>query len=235
MDFAKQVEYVWGCRGYILQSLLNTLTIAVFALLIGFVIGIIIATIKVLPKTNVIAKIADKIADVYVTIIRGTPMMVQLLILANTLLLWWKSQPNNLIVPIIAFGINSGAYMAEIIRSGINSIDKGQMEAGRSLGLSWVTTMIKVVIPQAIKVVVPTIFNEIIILVKETSVCTYVALAINGEQTWELMGYAQKIFTQKPGVYVMVLFIIAVIYLVIVLLLTLVQKLIEKRLKASER
>ena len=141
----------------------------------------------------------------------------------------------NLLVPIIAFGINSGAYMAEIIRSGINSVDKGQIEAGRSVGLSWITTMRKIVIPQAIKVVIPTIFNEIIILVKETSVVSFIALRVGGAQKWDLMGLVSKMANAKPAVYNTFLYIAALMYLTIVLLLTLLQKAIEKRMKKNER
>ena len=143
----------------------------------------IMAMIKIAPKNNFIVKILDKFVDIYVAVIRGTPMLVQLLIMYSVILVSLKTASTNLIVPILAFGINSGAYMAEIIRSGINSVDKGQMEAGRSLGLSWVATMIKIIIPQAIKVVVPTIFNEIIILVKETSIIGSIVINVSQVQT----------------------------------------------------
>ena len=125
--------------------------------------------------------------------------------------------------------------MAEIIRSGINSIDKGQMEAGRSLGLNWTQTMFSIIIPQAIKVVVPTIFNEIIILVKETSVVCYIVLKVNGKQVWDLLGIAEKLGLAMPGCYMSLIFAVAIMYLVIVLLLTLVQKLIERGFAKNER
>ena len=125
--------------------------------------------------------------------------------------------------------------MAEIIRSGINSVDKGQMEAGRSLGLGWTTTMLKIVIPQAVKVVVPTIFNEIIILVKETSVVCYIVLRVGGQQVWDLLGIAEKLGIAKPACYMTLIFTVAFVYLAVVLLLTLVQKLIERSLQKNER
>ncbi len=125
--------------------------------------------------------------------------------------------------------------MAEIIRSGINSVDSGQNEAGRSLGLSWVTTMRRIVIPQAIKTVVPTIFNEIIILVKETSVVSYIVLKVNSTQKYDLLGMAEKQGLATPACYLVFLFFAALVYLAVVMLLTLVQHLIERRLKKNER
>ncbi len=218
-----------------MEGLGISLIIALAAVVIGFMIGVLLAMVKIAPKNNVIIKILDKIADLYITVIRGTPMLVQLLIMYGVILVSFKSQPTNLVVPIISFGINSGAYMAEIIRSGINSIDKGQMEAGRSLGLGWTTTMLKVVIPQAVKVVIPTIFNEIIILVKETSVVCYIVLRVGGQQVWDLLGIAEKLGIAKPACYMTLIFTVAFIYLAVVLLLTLVQKLIERSLQKNER
>ncbi len=235
MNLSAQLNYVWGVRGLLLEGLGISLLIALVAVVIGFIIGVLLAMVKIAPKTNVVVKILDKIADIYITVIRGTPMLVQLLIMYGVILVSFKASNTNLIVPIISFGINSGAYMAEIIRSGINSIDKGQMEAGRSLGLSWSTTMFKIVIPQAVKVVVPTIFNEIIILVKETSVVCYIVLRVGGTQVWDLLGIAEKLGIAKPACYMTLIFSVAIMYLVIVLLLTLLQKLIERRLAKNER
>lgn len=219
----------------VLESLGISILIAVGALVIGFVIGIVMAVIRIAPKTNFIVKILDKIAQLYITIIRGTPTMVQLLIMYSSILVSFKYLETNILVPILAFGINSGAYMAEIIRSGINSVDVGQIEAGRSVGLSWVTTMIRIVIPQAIKVVIPTIFNEIIILVKETSVVSVIALRIGGMQKWDLLGLSSKMAVAKPATYNAFLYTAAVLYLIVVLLLTFVQKRIEKRMQINER
>ncbi|MBQ7171836.1 MAG: amino acid ABC transporter permease [Clostridia bacterium] len=209
--------------------------IAFGAVVLGFIIGVILAVIRIAPKTNPVIKALDKIAVLYITVIRGTPTLVQLLILYNSVLVWFKRMPTNLLVPIIAFGINSGAYMAEIIRSGISAVDVGQMEAGRSMGLSWLITMRRVIIPQAIKTVVPTIFNEIIILVKETSVVSYIVLKVNSIQKYDLLGMAEKQGLATPACYLVFLFFAALLYLTIVMLLTFLQHLIERRLKKNER
>jgi polar amino acid transport system permease protein len=209
--------------------------IAFIAVVVGFIIGVVLAGIKIAPKNNIIAKLLDKFADLYITVIRGTPMLVQLILMYGVILVSFKYGENNLIVPVLSFGINSGAYMAEIIRSGVNSVDGGQMEAGRSLGLNWLSSMRYIVIPQAIKVVVPTIFNEIIILVKETSVVSAIVLKVGGQQVYDLFGIIAKIQRVEPVCYTATILIIALVYLVIVLLLTLIQKMIEKRLSVNER
>lgn len=235
MSFLEQLEMVWGYRESVLQSLGISLLIALVAVVFGFVIGVVLAGVKIAPQNNLIMKLLNKFADLYITVIRGTPMLVQLILMYGVILVSFKYGENNLIVPILSFGINSGAYMAEIIRSGVNSVDGGQMEAGRSLGLTWLSTMRYVVIPQAIKVVVPTIFNEIIILVKETSVVSAIVLKVGNEQVYDLFGIIAKIQRTSPACYTATILIIALIYLVIVLLLTLIQKMIEKRLSVNER
>ena len=235
MTLIEQIKAVFELRDFLYKGLGISLLIAFSAVVMGFVIGVIMAMIKISPKNNVIMKVLDKFADLYITIIRGTPMLVQLLIMSGVILVSFEFKPTNIIVPILAFGINSGAYMAEIIRSGISSVDKGQMEAGRSLGLSWSTTMFKIIIPQAIKVVIPTIFNEIISLVKETSVVAYIALRVNGEQVWDLLGYAENMGLYNAPIYMALIFTVALIFLAVVLLLTLIQKLIERRLSKNER
>lgn len=235
MSFGDKIAYVWELRGLLFESLGISLLIAFGAVVIGFIIGVLLAVIRIAPKNNVVMKILDKFAQLYITVIRGTPTMVQLLIMYSSILVIFKYMDTNLLVPVIAFGINSGAYMAEIIRSGINSVDKGQVEAGRGVGLSWTTTMRKIVIPQAIKVVIPTIFNEIIILVKETSVVSFIALRVGGMQKWDLMGLVSKMANAKPAVYNTFLYTAALMYLAIVLLLTLLQKFLEKRMKKNER
>lgn len=234
MSFIDKLKMLWDCRELFLRGLGVSLLIAVGAVVLGFFIGIIVAIVRISPKNNWFIKVLDKIAGVYITVIRGTPMLVQLLIMSNVILASLEYFDTNIIVPILAFGINSGAYMAEIIRSGIESIDKGQMEAGRSLGLSWVVTMIRVVVPQAIKVVVPTIFNEIIIMIKETSVVSYILVMINGKQVRDLLGVADKqgLYT---GFYMEFILTAAILYLGVVMLLTLVQKMIERRFKKNER
>lgn len=235
MTFADKIAKLWDLRGLFLESLGYSLLIAFGAVVLGFIIGVLLAVIRIAPKKNPVMKALDAIAVTYITVIRGTPTLVQLLILYNSVLVSFKRMSTNLLVPIIAFGINSGAYMAEIIRSGINSVDSGQTEAGRSLGLSWVTTMRRIVIPQAIKTVVPTIFNEIIILVKETSVVSYIVLKVNSTQKYDLLGMAEKQGLATPACYLVFLFFAALVYLAVVMLLTLVQHLIERRLKKNER
>lgn len=219
----------------LLESLGISLLIALGAIIIGFVIGVVVAVIRIAPKNNIVIIVLDKIAQLYITVIRGTPTMVQLLIMYSSIMVAFKYLDTNIAVPIVSFGINSGAYMAEIIRSGINSVDIGQIEAGRSVGLSWITTMWKIVIPQAIKVVVPTIFNEIIILVKETSVVSVIALRMGGAQKWDLLGLTNKIAIAQPATYNLFLYVAAAMYLIIVLLLTFLQKHIEKRMRKNER
>lgn len=235
MTFIDKIAKLWSLRGVFAESLGYSLLIALGAVILGFIIGVILAVIRIAPKNNIVMKALDKIAVLYITVIRGTPTLVQLLILYNSVLVSFKSMSTNLLVPIIAFGINSGAYMAEIIRSGIASIDVGQMEAGRSVGLPWITTMMKVIIPQAIKVVIPTIFNEIIILVKETSVVSYIVLKVGSRQKWDLLGMAEKQGLATPACYLTFLFFAAILYLAVVMLLTFVQHLIERRFKKNER
>ena len=235
MSISDKLKYVWSVRDLLYDALGISLLIAFVACVIGFAIGVILAMIKIAPKNNIVMKALDKIVDLYVAIIRGTPMLVQLLIMYSFILVDLKKEDTNLIVPILSFGLNSGAYMTEIIRSGINSVDKGQMEAGRSLGMSWIRTMFTIVIPQAIKVVIPTIFNEIIILVKETSIVSYIVIRVNGKQARDLLGIAEKLGLAKPACYMTLLFTVAIIYLAIVLILTFIQKAIERRMAKNER
>lgn len=228
------IELLWSYRGMFGHALLVTLLIAVAAIAIGLVIGVVCASVRVAPKTNIVIRIIDKIVRLYITIIRGTPTLLQLLIIANVVLLPIYNASTNILVPMIAFGVNSGAYMAEIFRSGFNSVDRGQLEAGRSLGLSWLTTTTQIIIPQAVKTIIPTIFNEIIILVKETSVVSYVAIFIGGIQVYDLLGMADK-QGLSTGEYLAFLVTAALIYLVVVLVLTLIQKIIERRFGRSDR
>ncbi len=227
-------ELLWADRGLFGNSLLITLAIAAAAIVFGLVIGVVCASIRVAPKTNIVIRILDKIVGLYITIIRGTPTLLQLLIIANVIMLPIYDASTNLLVPMVAFGVNSGAYMAEIFRSGFNSVDRGQLEAGRSLGLSWLSTTTHIIIPQAVKTVVPTIFNEIIILVKETSVVSYITILLGGNQVYDLLGIADK-RGLSTGEYLAYLITAALIYLVVVLILTLIQKLIERRFSISDR
>ena len=162
----KFIEIFWEQNGYnkVLQGLQNTLMIAIAGLIIGIIIGTIIATVRVLPKYKTLPKVLNAICKVYLSIIRGTPTMVQVLIF--NFVIFASIAVNEVIVGGVAFGINSGAYVAEIVRSGIMSIDKGQMEAGRSLGLSSGQTMKLIIMPQAFKNVLPALINEMIVLLK---------------------------------------------------------------------
>lgn len=157
----------------VLLGLRNTLIIAVAGLAIGIVIGTLVAAVQVGGKRNKVTKVLSVIAQVYTGVFRGTPIIVQLLIFHYIIFMGLKL--DGLLETIIVFGLNSGAYVAEIMRGGILSVDKGQMEAGRALGLSYASTMLRIVFPQALKNVVPTLGNELIALTKDTSVAGYVA------------------------------------------------------------
>ena len=215
-------------RQLLWTGFLNTIKVAVLGLLIGIVIGTVIAVIKVSPKYKRINRILDKICNVYVAVFRGTPMVVQLLLAYYVLLpVLGIKEVESIIVGIIVFGMNSGAYVSEIMRGGLNSVDKGQMEAGRALGLSYGTTMIKVVIPQAVKNILPTLGNEFITLIKETSVLSfitvydlYTALSTIGSKNYEKM---------VPYL------VMAVIYIVLVIAITLIVKLLENVLAKSDK
>lgn len=201
-----------------------TLLLAVVACLIGIVIGILLALGRYYGARRNASKFAKGISDLcvfYTTIIRGTPMVLQLLIIYS-LTVWTKGT----YACMIGFGLNSGAYISEIFRSGINSVDAGQTEAGRSLGLSESTTMFRIVLPQAIKNVLPALFNEFIALVKETSVAGYIAVRDITKVAAAIKG---TYFISSP------LYIAAAIYLVVVLLLTSLQKKLEGRLARSDR
>ncbi len=217
-------------NGYkvVLEGLVNTLQIAIIGLLIGIVIGTVIAIVRVMPKYKILPRILDKICVCYVELFRGTPMMVQLLIGYNVLLpILGISVDSGLPVAIAVFGLNSGAYISEIMRGGINSVDKGQMEAGRAVGLSSWTTMLKVVIPQAVKNILPTLGNEFIVLVKETSITGYVA-------TIDLTRAFTKLGSDSMS-YVIPYLMLGLAYLIIVLLISWGVRTLEKKLKKSER
>ena len=158
---------------YILEGLGNTVKITIGALIIGVLIGLIIAVVKYLAEDSRGMKPLAFLCDGYVNVIRGIPVTVLLLIFYYIIM---RSSTNGVLVATITFGINSGAYMAELIRSGINAVDKGQMEAGRCLGLSKIQTMYKIILPQAVRYVLPAVGNEFIALLKETSVAGYVAV-----------------------------------------------------------
>ncbi|MBQ7976646.1 MAG: amino acid ABC transporter permease [Clostridia bacterium] len=202
----------------------KTLIITVCALLIGVAIGTIVAIIKVFAESNKRLKIFDVICNVYLTVIRGTPVVVQLLIFFFII---FANAKDGTWVAALTFGINSGAYVAEVIRSGITSIDKGQMEAGRSLGFSKVKTMWLIILPQAFKNILPAIGNEMIALLKETSVAGYVAVI-------DLTKAGNQI---KNTTYDQInpILLVALVYLAVVMLLTKLLSIVERKLRNSER
>lgn len=211
----------------VLLGLYNTMIIAVEGLLIGIVIGTLIATVRVMPKYKAIVRVLDKFCSFYVALFRGTPMVVQLLVFYFVMLPLTGINMSSVLVAITVFGLNSGAYISEIMRGGILSVDPGQMEGGRSVGLSYGTTMMKIVIPQAVKNILPTMGNEFIALVKETSVVSfvgakdlYLAFQSIGNSTYE---------------YVVPYLAMAIIYIVIVCIITLLIKVMERRLRKSDR
>ena len=225
----KFIEIFWEQNGYnkVLQGLQNTLMIAIAGLIIGIIIGTIIATVRVLPKYKTLPKVLNAICSFYVALFRGTPMVVQLLVFYYVLLPIIGLKITCVQVAMMVFGLNSGAYISEIMRSGIQSVDPGQMEAGRAVGLSFGTSMVKIVIPQAVKNILPTLGNEFISLIKETSVVSfvgaadlYVAFNYIGSNSYEFM---------VPYL------VMALIYIVLVLIISLLIKLMERSLKKSDR
>ena len=216
-------------QGYtrVIEGLQNTLLIAVTGLILGILIGTLIATVRVIPKYNIVPRILNGVCSFYVGLFRGTPIVVQLLIFYYVLLPLMGVRMDGVSVSMLVFGLNSAAYISEIMRSGILSVDQGQMEAGRAVGLSFGTTMMKIVIPQAVKNILPTLGNEFIALVKETSVVSfvgaadiYVAFRYIGSNSYEFM---------VPYI------VMALIYIVLVLLISLGIKIMERSLRKSDR
>ena len=210
---------------YIVNGLGVTLRVTLFAVLIGIAIGFVVAIIRSTYEKTGKLIILNFLANIYLTVIRGTPVVVQLLIIY--FVIFGSVRIDKVFVAIVAFGINSGAYVAEIIRSGIMSIDPGQMEAGRSLGFNYIQTMWHIIIPQAFKNVLPALGNEFIVLLKETSVAGYIALE-------DLTKGADIIRSQTYSPFIPLLSV-AAIYLGIVMLLSFLLKKLERRLRSSER
>ena len=226
-EFVKQFITL---RGYenVLKGLWATLQIAVIGLLIGIVIGTIIAVVRVMPKYKLMPRILDKICVCYIELFRGTPMVVQLLIGYWVLLpLMGITVNSGIPVAVIVFGLNSGAYVSEIMRGGINSVDKGQMEAGRAVGLTYATTMLKIVVPQAIKNILPTLGNEFIVLIKETSIVSFIAVT-DLYKSFKQLGDPTYNYTMP---YLM----LALTYLAMVLLISWGVRMLEAIMKKSER
>ena len=212
----------------VLQGLLTTIEIAVLGLIIGIVLGTLIALVKVTPKTNILVRIINVICNIYVGFFRGTPMVVQLLIGYYVLLPALGIVVRDaVVVAIIIFGLNSGAYVSEIMRAGIQSIDAGQLEAGRAVGLPYWTAMLKIVIPQSIKNILPTLGNEFIVLIKETSVVSFIAVT-DLTKAFRAIGDANY-------EYVIPYVMLALVYLVLVIMITVGIKAMERRFKRSER
>ena len=211
----------------VLEGLGNTLKIAVIGLLIGIVIGTLIAIVRVLPKYKRLPRILNGICSFYVGFFRGTPMVVQLLLSYYVALPLMGIQIPSVTVAIIVFGLNSGAYISEIMRGGIQSVDPGQMEGGRAVGLSFGTTMLKIVIPQAVKNILPTLGNEFITLVKETSVVSFVG-------TLDLYVAFNRIGSNSYEFMVPYL-VMALIYIALVFMISTLVKLMERSLRKSDR
>ena len=231
-DFYKSFLFDQRYMMYV-KGLGNTLLLTALALLMGIVLGVVVALIRASWDKNgsemcgfarIALKIANGICQVYLTVIRGTPVLVQLMI-------WYfvvfASSRNGVMVAAFAFGINSGAYVAEIIRSGIMAVDAGQTEAGRSLGFGYVATMRFIVLPQAFKAVLPALANEFIVLLKETSVASYVSVAD--------LTYAGNVIGGNSYDYLFPLLMTAVIYLAMVMFFTYLVGKLERRLRTSER
>ena len=211
----------------VLTGLQNTLTIAVLGLIIGIVIGTLIAAVRVMPKYKLLPRILDGICSFYVALFRGTPMVVQLLVFYYVMLPLMGMNMPSVSVAVWVFGLNSGAYISEIMRSGILSVDPGQLEAGRAVGLGYWPAMLKIVIPQAVKNILPTLGNEFITLIKETSVVSfvgamdlYVAFNSIGSNSYEFM---------------IPYLVMALIYIVLVLIIAMGIRVMERRLRKSDR
>lgn len=209
---------------YIVDGLKVTLLVTFFAVLIGIVIGFLVATVRSTYDKTGKLKILNILCQIYLTVIRGTPVVVQLLIIY--FVIFGSVNIEKVPVAIMAFGLNSGAYVAEIFRSGIMSIDGGQFEAGRSLGFNYVQTMRYIIMPQAFKNVLPALGNEFIVLLKETSVAGYIAL--------QDLTKAGDIIRSRTYDAFMPLIAVALIYLAMVLIFTKLVNMLERRLRNSD-
>ena len=232
-NFDKKIEVfykqlvTYGGYNRVLEGLQNTLIIAILGLVIGIIIGTLIAAVRVMPKYKFFPRFLNGICNFYVGFLRGTPMVVQLLLFYYVFLPLIGAQMSSVAVSIIVFGLNSGAYISEIMRAGIMSVDPGQMEGARAVGLSFSAAMMKIVSPQAVKNILPTLGNEFIVLIKETSVVSfvgatdlYVAFNYMGSNSYEFM---------------VPFLAMALIYIVLVLLISWGIKIMERSLRKSDR
>ena len=220
---------------FIIEGLKNTFIITIGSLVIGIILGVIVAVVRSTYDKNkphlkkkggtsyIMLSFLNGICKLYLTIIRGTPVVVQLMIFYFII---FASTDNGVAVATFAFGINSGAYVAEIFRSGIMAIDNGQFEAGRSLGLNYFQTMIYIIVPQMFKIVLPTLCNEFIVLLKETSVAGYVGVID--------LTKAGNTIAGRTFSYFIPLISVAVIYLIVVIILTKLVGILERRLRSSD-
>ena len=209
----------------LINGLAVTLKITFFAVILGFILGFGVAVVRNIYDNTKKLKFLNFLCNIYITVIRGTPVVVQLLIIY--FVIFSSVRIDKSFAAILAFGINSGAYQAEIFRSGINSVPKGQMEAGRSLGFSYPQTMITIIMPQAIKNTLPTLANEFIVLMKETSVASYIAL--------DDLTKAGDVIRSKTYSAMMPFLAVALLYLIMVMLFSYLVKLLERRLARSGR
>ena len=209
----------------LINGLAVTLKITFFAVILGFILGFGVAVVRNIYDNTKKLKFLNFLCNIYITVIRGTPVVVQLLIIY--FVIFSSVRIDKSFAAILAFGINSGAYQAEIFRSGINSVPKGQMEAGRSLGFSYPQTMITIIMPQAIKNILPTLANEFIVLMKETSVASYIAL--------DDLTKAGDVIRSKTYSAMMPFLAVALLYLIMVMLFSYLVKLLERRLARSGR
>ncbi|MBQ3118715.1 MAG: amino acid ABC transporter permease [Clostridia bacterium] len=213
------------------DGLATTFIVTIGALVIGVIIGMIVALIRSThdsqsKKPNIVLRILNVICKIYVTVLRGTPLMVQLLIMGFVIMVP-KGNFETMLCAVITLGINSGAYVAEIARSGIMSINAGQMEAGRSLGLNFAQTMWHIILPQALKNILPALGNELIALLKETSLVTVIAL--------QDVTKAAQVIVSKAYTAVIPYISLALIYLVLVMILTKLLAILERRMRKNER
>ena len=220
LNLVKSNRYV-----YIIDGLKNTLIITFCATILGIILGLIVALVRTTYDNTKKLVISNAICQVYITVIRGTPILIQLMLLYFCI--FTSRDVSKLMVAILGFGINSGAYVSEVFRSGLMSIDSGQMEAGRSLGLSYLDTMKYIIIPQAFKIVLPTLGNEFIVLIKETSVAGYIAVQ-------DLTKAGDIIRSQTYDAWTPLL-LVAGIYLFLTFVFSTIVKRFEKNLRKNER
>ena len=215
--------------GYMLNGLLNSIVITLLAAVLGLLLGFVVAVVKIMPD-NKWTKAPKILCDVYTTVFRGTPVALQLFIMVYAVFAIPGFKPY---AAILTFGINSGAYVSESIRAGILSIDKGQMEAGRALGLSWLQTMVQIILPQAVKNIIPAIGNEMVALLKETSIIGWIG-STPGQITFDLNAAADTIYRTIPN-YLASGILVGCCYLVIVYIMVFFIKRIEKGFAKHER